>query len=232
LQPFMNHEQTFTSAIWPEISIHYQHDHLLFRIAYPLAICGNAILGEHGDADHIVNWKVGKDLDCSDPYVTMANQFHRWQYPVESGVGLMTAAYLNRVSIHEESGKGYRILCGVTAGTGNAARAGLPRPVFEDYGVGTINIVLFIDAKLTFGARMNVIMTAAEAKAAALQDEQIRDHLHGEIATGTTSDAIVLGVHERSTNPIYRYAGTVTPIGNAIGRLVYRAVREAVASQQ
>ncbi len=231
LQPFNNRESIYTSTVWPEVSIHSRTDHLLLKSKHAFAIIGNAIFGEQGHADHIVNWKVSKDLDCTDPVQLMINQFRHWDYPAHTGTGLMTAANLHRASIQEEAGNGYRLLCCVTAGTGNAARSGTARPTYEDVHAGTINIILLMDVNLTPGARINAIMTATEAKAAALQDEQVRDHLTGDIATGTTSDAIVLGMNEQSTKPAYRYAGTVTPIGNAIGRLVYLAVREAVAAQ-
>jgi len=231
LQPFLNHECRYSSSVWPELTIHRYADHLLLKSRQQLAMIGNPIFGELGHADHIVNWKVGKDLDCSDPVRLMSDQFRLWGYPQSSGAGLMTAAALDKASVQEEEGGSYRILCCATAGTGNAARAGVQRQVFEDYDAGTINLIVLVDAKLTAGGRINAIMTATEAKAAALQDERICDHLTGQIATGTTSDAIVLGVHEQSAYPVHRYAGTVTPLGNAIGRLVYQAVREAAASQ-
>ena len=233
MQPFLDRTGHYQSEVWPEITVHYQGDHLRITSERMLTVCGNAVMGERGEIDHIVNWRVGKDFDCADPREAMIRQFDQWKYTHHTGAGLLTAANLHHMSIYEEATAAFRVVCCVTAGTGNSARAGAPRPVFEDYGTGTINIVLMLDARMTEGARINAIMTATEAKAAALQDLNIRDHLYPQLtATGTTSDAILLAVDSNSAFAhTHRYAGTVTPIGNAVGRLVYEAVSEAVSAQ-
>jgi adenosylcobinamide amidohydrolase len=78
---------------------------------------------------------------------------------------------------------------------------------------------------------VNGIITATEAKAAALQDLGIRDE-DGDLATGTTTDAIVLGVSQSQQYPRpHLFAGAATTIGNGIGRLVYDAVYTAVSTQ-
>lgn len=79
---------------------------------------------------------------------------------------------------------------------------------------------------------INALMTATEAKAAALQDYGLRDSDNGLIATGTSTDAIILGVSGSSAyGAIHEYAGTATELGAAIGRLVYDTVYESVTTQ-
>ncbi len=79
---------------------------------------------------------------------------------------------------------------------------------------------------------VNALMTAVEAKAAALQDVGLRDPDNGLIATGTTTDAIVLGVSGNSAyGAVHEYAGTATTVGAAIGKLVYDTAYEAVVTQ-
>ncbi|MOA68157.1 Adenosylcobinamide amidohydrolase [compost metagenome] len=51
------------------------------------------------------------------------------------------------------------------------------------------------------------------------------------MATGTTTDAVVLGVTQRADwQLVHSYAGTATDLGGAIGRLVYAAVRESLTA--
>lgn len=233
MQPFRSQAPVFHSSVWPNIAIHYREDHLLIQSEQSLEICSNAVWGDSGKANYLVNWRVDKDFDSSDPKTLMLQQLERWGYPSDSSLGMMTAAKLPHASVFEEQSEGFRLVVCTTAGTNNAARAGLDRPVFCEYGAGTINTVILLDARMSSAAVINAILTATEAKAAALQDENVADHLYPVVATGTTTDAIVLAVNPQAANGyIHHYAGTATPIGNAIGRLVYRSVREAVFTQE
>jgi adenosylcobinamide amidohydrolase len=93
--------------------------------------------------------------------------------------------------------------------------------------------MLGIDGRLTPAAMVNAVQTAVEAKAAALADLGITDPENGLIATGTTTDAIVLAVSQSGRyNAEHVYAGTATDLGGAIGRLVYSAVTGSLLSVQ
>jgi adenosylcobinamide amidohydrolase len=79
---------------------------------------------------------------------------------------------------------------------------------------------------------VNAVITAAEAKAAALQDLGVTDPVSGLAATGTTTDAVVVGVSQSERyRELHAYAGTATSIGDMIGRIVYESVCESVRSQ-
>lgn len=182
-------------------------------------------------ARFFVNGKVPLDYRCHQPEGMMGVQIEQWGYPRQETVGLLTAAKLTHASFFAEEGDQFRLLVCATAGTGNAARAGRRRDTFPAYQAGTINIFVLIDGKLTPSAMVNGVMTATEAKCAALQDLEIADR-YGGVATGTTSDAIVVAASQSERyHGIHAFAGTATTIGNAIGRLVYQAVYEAVATQ-
>ncbi|MFD2875687.1 adenosylcobinamide amidohydrolase [Paenibacillus rhizoplanae] len=119
----------------------------------------------------------------------------------------------------------------MTAAAGNAARAGSQRSVLAAYRPGTINIMLGIDGWLSQSAMVNAVMTATEAKAAALADLGIKDSENGLSATGTTTDAMVVAVSgSRRYAAEHVYAGTATDLGGAIGRLVYSTVTESLRS--
>jgi adenosylcobinamide hydrolase len=107
----------------------------------------------------------------------------------------------------------------VTVGLGNKARAGAELPASSLYP-GTINTIVVINGKLTDAAIVNAVITATEAKAAALQDIGVL--VDGQTATGTTTDAVMIAATCRGQT--YHYAGTATVLGYMIGRTVYEAI--------
>ncbi|SDO30098.1 Adenosylcobinamide amidohydrolase [Paenibacillus sp. yr247] len=107
----------------------------------------------------------------------------------------------------------------VTVGLGNKARAGAELPAASLYP-GTINTIVVINGSLTDAAMVNAVITATEAKAAALQALGV--HVDGQTATGTTTDAVLIATTCRGQT--YSYAGTATTLGYLIGRTVYKAI--------
>lgn len=98
---------------------------------------------------------------------------------------------------------------------------------------GTINIIIVLDACMTESAIYNAMLTATEAKTAALHDLGIQDAELGVLATGTTTDTVtIVNPNSGKYTAKHLYAGTATTIGNAIGQLVYKTVKEAVATQK
>lgn len=233
-QPFRGQAASvYSSGLWPGLSIRFYGDHILYTLPSTLDCLSSAVYGGgHGPAERIVNWKVPLDYACGDPVKDFRDMFSHWNYPPEGTVGLQTAAKLTHASIREEEGDEFKLVCCTTTGTRNSARAGSHREVFSAHQPGTINTVLLVDARMTLSAMVNAVITATEAKAAALQDRGIADSVTGLAATGTTTDAVVLAVSQSSVySAIHPYAGTATTIGGAIGRLVYDTVSESAATQ-
>ncbi|WP_194830533.1 adenosylcobinamide amidohydrolase [Laceyella tengchongensis] len=76
------------------------------------------------------------------------------------------------------------------------------------------------------------MITATEAKAAALADLGVTDS-KGLVATGTTTDAVVIAATGNiQDGVIHPYAGTLSPLGQAIARTVYAGVTEAVENER
>ncbi|MFE4710811.1 adenosylcobinamide amidohydrolase [Paenibacillus sp. NPDC056722] len=234
--PFMNEENTtkYTSLVFPGLTLERKEDHLL--LAFPSEVDGLSSAVYGGGMIRLtraVNLFVNQDYECSDPVRDMENKLREWGYPAAGCAGLMTAVPLELAAIAEEDIGSAAIFCCVTSAAGNAARAGVVRPVLKAYRPGTINIMLGIDGQLSPAAMVNAAMTAVEAKAAALADLGIVDNENGLTATGTPTDAIVLGVSQsRRYHAEHVYAGTATDLGGAIGRLVYGAVTTSLQSMQ
>jgi iron complex transport system ATP-binding protein len=181
-------------------------------------------------ARHILNHQVG-------PVSEAAKRCHPGRYldgvAASLGirgrcVGLLTAVPMTRlVTLREvEKRDGLWVECFCTVGVTNAVRAGelpiadsrLRRPV------GTINIILVTNARLTASAMVGAVQVATESKAAVLLERAIRSSVSPAIATGTGTDAVVVACGLRTDGPMLRYSGTHTEIGAMIGRLVRSGV--------
>ncbi len=142
---------------------------------------------------------------------------------------LMTGADMDNLSIKKMTYKELEVIALVTAGVrGNAQRAS--RDEGSYYSHGTINVIVLTNRRLTPQAMLRTIITATEAKTAALLDMDIRSTYSGikNGATGTGTDNVLV---VRGNGPIEEYAGGHTKAGELIARAVYAAVTEAIYKQ-
>jgi len=91
---------------------------------------------------------------------------------------------------------------------------------------GTINIMVVIDGNPTESCLVSTVITATEAKAAALKELDIRSRYSGDVATGTITDAMIVAKTNRGA-PIV-YGGPASKLGQLVGYCTRKAVKEAV----
>lgn len=189
--------------------------------------------GGFGQHRVLMNRQVDKTYNEVDPMGEMEDFIAREGLDPQDTAGMLTAAWVKDVGFKElawspedeqpvdavTSEESLRVAAWVTVGLGNKARAGAILPATSLYP-GTINIIIVIEGNLTDAAMVNAVITATEAKAAALQ--ALNTKINGQIATGTTTDAVLIAATGRGTT--YRYAGTATTLGYLIGRTVYEAI--------
>ncbi|MEM1483580.1 adenosylcobinamide amidohydrolase [Oscillospiraceae bacterium PP1C4] len=151
--------------------------------------------------------------------------------------GLDTAANMDNLARSTMVYENFSVTALVTAGAdGNAARAGDPSSLHEHSGSpcfilpGTINIFLFIDAKLSSGAMVEAMMTATEAKSATLQELMVPSKYSCGLATGTGTDGIVIVSNAESSVDLYN-AGKHFKLGELLAAAVKKTVREALYRQ-
>jgi ABC-type Fe3+-hydroxamate transport system substrate-binding protein/adenosylcobinamide amidohydrolase len=146
-----------------------------------------------------------------------------------TSVLLYTGADMDNLAVKQKQFKDMKVYALVTAGVkSNAVRMSADEGRF--YEPGTINIILLPNMRLTPRAMTRAIISATEAKTAALQDLDIRSSYTSLIhqATGTGTDNII--VVSRKGIRIDK-AGGHTKMGELIAKAVYGAVQEAVYRQ-
>lgn len=174
---------------------------------------------------HILNAHVDKNFNSPNPKgwlrsLAAAMDIH------ESFIGLMTAVKLSkaRITFLESDGLGVGAL--VTAGVRNASAVGITPPFLSN--PGTINIILFLDARLTHAAMLNAVITVTETKTAVLMEKNILTP-DGDPATGTSTDTVTIAA--TNNGALQAYAGPVTTIGWLIARAVRESLQESLDAE-
>jgi ABC-type Fe3+-hydroxamate transport system substrate-binding protein/adenosylcobinamide amidohydrolase len=142
---------------------------------------------------------------------------------------LFTGANMDNLAVIKKSFQDMTVYALVTAGVeSNAVR------MAEDIGLyykpGTINMLLLANRKLSARAMTRAIISATEAKSAALNDLDIRSTYTPLVnqATGTGTDSIIV-VEGRGA--VVDSSGGHTKMGELIARAVYDGVQEAIRRQ-
>ena len=149
--------------------------------------------------------------------------------PVKKTSFLVTGADMDNLAVKTTSYKEMRVTALVTAGVkSNAVR--MSRDTGAFYEPGTINIIILTNMALTPRAMTRAVISATEAKTAALWDMDVRSSYTPLInpATGTGTDNILtVGGQGLSIDN----AGGHSKMGELIARAVYDGVKEAVRKQ-
>lgn len=151
----------------------------------------------------------------------------------ETATGLITRAEMKNTAIVTESFRDLSVTAIVTAGIDkNGGRAGDPASYYENGDSvepvgGTINTIILINADLPEYAMTRAVMTATEAKAAALQQLMARSIYSSGIATGSGTDMIVI-VADPSSSQHLSNTGKHSKLGELIGRTVIQATAAAL----
>ncbi|MCI6857790.1 MAG: adenosylcobinamide amidohydrolase [Eubacterium sp.] len=158
----------------------------------------------------------------------------------EDSTGIMTAASMDNAAISSLSYENFSVTAITTAGVrSNGGRIGDPaswhevsESSFENTPpVGTINILLYINAHLEKEALASALVSCAEAKAAAMQELMIPSRYSSGLATGTGTDGVIV-VSDDEADITLSNAGKHSKLGELIGRTVISSIKEALRLQQ
>ncbi|MGX6441708.1 adenosylcobinamide amidohydrolase [Neobacillus sp. K501] len=197
----------------------------------PLRTMSSGVIGSGtGWYHHFVNRHVGKDYNCSDHRKEMADYLRSNRFEPSETVGMMTAVYLEDVSYKILEEDRFSVFIVVTAGVGNAIDASKSEMHSFEMVPGTINTWVFVNGEMTEEAFIQSIMTATEAKTKAMNDLKVIDAVTGTIATGTSTDSILIAATQ--SGEYLEFAGTITPLGKLISKAVYECTTEAIQKSQ
>lgn len=157
----------------------------------------------------------------------------------ENSAMLFTGADMDNLAIATTRFKEMKVTALVTAGVkGNAVRMGKDAGAYYELEKqkesekkkkpGTINLILLSNTTLSKRAMTRALITAVEAKSAALQDLDIRSTAASGVnpATGTGTDNILV---VQGTGPQIDATGGHTKMGELMAKAVYNGVVEAIA---
>ncbi|MFB4163476.1 heme ABC transporter ATP-binding protein [Alteribacillus sp. JSM 102045] len=227
LEPLKNVSE-LSSDLLDTLSINEREEAVCITSPFYWKTLSSAVIGEgFGWHRFFVNRHVDKNYNCDNPAEEYASYLQNISLDTADTAGMMTAALLKDgafVQLKDDEGD---ILVYATAGTSNAVdvskayeKESLP------FTVGTINIWIFVDGKLTEAAYAQVMMTATEAKSKALLDNSIIDSDTGTAATGTSTDSMLIAASQQGKE--FVYGGTASPLGKKVGKAVYDAVSETL----
>ncbi|WP_252501898.1 adenosylcobinamide amidohydrolase [Sporosarcina sp. Marseille-Q4943] len=171
-----------------------------------------------------VNRHVDENYNCDDVQAEMSAYLEQQGYTLSDTVGMMTAVTTEHAEIGEYEGDFGSVLVMVTAGVGNAVD--VSRALDREQRVGTINTWVIVNGHLPEEAFIQAMITATEAKTKALQTENVKDPLTGTIATGTSTDSLLVAATQEGEH--LPYAGPITPLGKLIGHGVYDCTVRAI----
>ncbi|MFC4766498.1 adenosylcobinamide amidohydrolase [Effusibacillus consociatus] len=231
-----------SQLLLPDVTLERYDKRLVIKSEVPLRTLSSAVYrgGRQDDIRSILNLTVHKGYRCSDPAEDLKREIRELGLPDQS-IGLMTAVDVKNgvvafESVGSEPDSPLLVVAVVTAGSGNAWRAGTwPSYLGQEqtsalnpfpYPLGTINMVVLIDGTMTDAAMVNAIATVTEVKTAIFYERGIRCPGSGQMATGTTTDAVVIATTGRGQSMEYGGPGTV--VGTLIAQAVTKALNEAL----
>lgn len=217
-----------------EFKLDHTKDYFHVEFAEPVKMLSSAILnGGFQYACHFLNVKVdanfnGERTDFESPEISLDKLAKKNNW-TGNCVGMMTAAYMKSFRSVKIERQGVWIEALVTAGVSNARRAG----DIADYQfmneecekLGTINILLLTNAELTKAAMVESLMILAEAKAACMQDLNIKSRVSDTIATGTGTDSAAIACGK---GPKVKYCGKHVLFGEILAKAVIQAISQSL----
>lgn len=213
-------------VINPDCRIHKTEKYILLTFNEQMQALSSCVLnGGAQNIRHVLNLKVVDDATINeDPALTLSHICGELGL-TENCIGMMTAAPMHTLRYKTCWFGDVYFSAIVTAGLGNARRAGDPADIdcsTSQLPAGTINLVVSTNACLGPAALVEALMMATEAKVAALVARDVRSAKSGEVATGTGTDAVAI-VFNPNGVPL-RYVGKHVLAGEMLAQAVICAL--------
>ncbi|NQS71775.1 MAG: adenosylcobinamide amidohydrolase [Desulfobulbaceae bacterium] len=246
------------ATLYDSVELHRQDKILYARFLVPHRVLSTCRVagGLREDIDFLYNHQSCEPagghcghatLAIKDPLAYRDAICSRHDLPSQGCATLGTAANMRNAAIVEANFRDLQVVAVCTGGVeGNAGRVGDPASVVETENgferlpqaeapppAGTINTMLFISKPLISGAMVRAVMTATEAKTAALQELAVGSRYSNGLATGTGTDQIAVAAVATSEggDKALTSAGKHAKLGELIGQAVNEAIKGTLALQ-
>lgn len=143
-------------------------------------------------------------------------------------LAMVTAAKISNYSLVTQKATEFSVSVAATAGCSHGESSG-ERIDIEEI-TGTINIIVFIDGNPTDSCLVAALITATEAKSAALRDFDMRSRYTGDSATGSITDSVTVATN--GVGQPVMLAGPASELGQVVGHCTRRAVTETLLKQE
>ena len=226
---------TAKERLTDKILVEQTPNHLHVQFDTPYQVISSGVLGGgFVEASHILNLKVAKQSAGLNPVFKSPDaelsgycEKYGWK---GVAVGMMTAASMDSYRMARTTHQGIDVFVLATVGLSNTRRAGDYAehreiiPAVAD--VGTINIICLTSMGMVPAAMIEAVMTATEAKTAALQNLGIKSPVSNAPATGTGTDAIAVAADPQAYK--IQYCGKHVLFGELLANLVIEAVTASI----
>lgn len=201
--------------------------YVTLHAASPLKTVSSAVLNPgSGWFRNFMNRHVDGTYQYENPRHEMVQYLEEHGYPETDTVAMMTAVTTENAVIEEYEGSFGSLFIVVTAGIGHAVDVSEAYRHDEKPVVGTINTWVIINGKLSEEAFIQAMITATEAKTKALVAEGVKDSVTGTLATGTSTDSLLVAATQAGAD--LPFAGPATELGKLIGRGVFECTVKAI----
>ncbi len=146
----------------------------------------------------------------------------------ENYLAMVTAAKVTNYSLASSKTDTFSVHVAATAGCSHGESSGEEMDVQEI--AGTINIIVLIDGNPSESCMVAALITATEAKSAALRDFDVRSRYTGDSATGSITDSVTVASTNRGKT--LSLAGPASKLGKLVGSCTRQAVTEALLKQE
>jgi len=210
------------------LQVSHDTEGVVVRTATPLLAVSSAVAGGGiTAAAAIVNVHVTKHGSLEAARATLEAFVQRRGVPAPY-VGLLTGAATEKAEVEVARHRGLAALAIVTVGLSNRVTAGVS-PAVAAAPVSTINTIVVVDADAEHAALVNAIITVTEVKTLALVEAGVTG-ADGRIATGTSTDAVVIAATGRGARE--RFGGPISDLGWVIAQAAGPALRRGIARWQ
>ena len=202
-------------------------EYIIVESAQPLRTFSSAMYNAgYGNFTYFMNRTVDKNYNPVDANEEIREYIKNKGYPLDQTVAMMTAVDMEFAQTATYKDEDTAITLLVTAGLGNAVDVTRSHEYAYRAAPGTINMFIFINGNCSDEALIQALCCAVEVKTKVLHDKGIHDLQSNSLATGTSTDSVLIAATQQGE--FHQYGGSITRLGSLIGKGLYETLHKAV----